>query len=351
MRLSAPNPDSMRKKHFYVGYSGTSTDLQRLLACGIPIQAVFTGGVVGKIANTQRQYLPDFDVLSQQVEICHDAGVQIEILLDVPCFSARHLWVRGQPLFIEYFGQLEEVGVDGVIVSDPVMVELVKAHSDLYITVSHASCVNSVSRARFYQRLGADAIILDPMLNRQYGRLKQVVDVLDQSQPRLLLNEGCLAQCPYRSFHQNLLAHPDTPIASDYYLLNCTAQRLEDPSLILSSPTIRPEDLPAYQQLLNHYCLAPRSVRRSTTQSQILQAYAAERYDGNLLDLLSNSGYPDMTNLVIQNRALDGAWDAVWKDCMTAGNCNGCNYCRHLLERALSSMENEQSQQYFNDRR
>lgn len=341
MRLPTLNHHSVREDYFYVGYSGKSADLQRLLSCGIPLKAVYTGGIVGKMANTQRQYLPSFDLLAQHVEMCHDAGVQIEILLDAPCFSARHLWVRGQPLFNEYFGQLEEVGTDGVIVSDPVMVELAKAHSDLNIIISRTSCVNSVGRARFYQDLGADAIILDPVLNRQYGRLKRVIDALDHVQPRLLLNEGCLPQCPYRPFHQNLLAHPDTPIASDYYLLNCTARRLEDPSLILKSPMIRPEDLPAYQRLLNHYCLAPRSTRRSITQSQVLQAYAQRRYEGNLLDLLSNRGYPMIRSLFIRNRSLDGAWVAKWKDCMSAGSCDGCNYCNDFVERALSDMTNE----------
>jgi collagenase-like PrtC family protease len=216
------------------------------------------------------------------------------------------------------------------------MVELAKAHSDLYVTISRASCVTSVSRAKFYQRLGADAIVLDPVLNRQCGRLEQVIGVLDHTQPRLLLNEGCLAQCPYQSFHWNLLAHPDTPIVSDYYLLNCTAHRLEDPSLILKSPTIRPEDLAGYQRLSNYYCLAPRSTRRSVTQSQILRAYAQGRYEGNFLDLLSNIGYPLIRNLSIPNRSLDGAWEAMWKNCMFAGNCDNCNYCCELVAGALN---------------
>jgi hypothetical protein len=125
------------------------------------------------------------------------------------------------------------------------------------------------------------------------------------------------------------------PIASDYYLANCTAQRLEDPSLILQSPVVRPEDLAGYRRLTNHYCLVPRSTRRRVAQVEILDAYARERYDGDYLDLLGNRGSPTIRNLRLPNRALDGAWETMWKDCMAAGQCDVCNYCRDLVDRVL----------------
>lgn len=336
--------DNAREMHFHVGYSGKLAELRRLLSFGELLKTVYTGGVVGKIANTQRYYLPEFEQLSQQVNLCHQAGVQIELLLDATCFSARHLWVRGQPLLTEYIGQIEEAGVDGVIVSDPVVVELVKTYSDLHVTISRASCVNSVSRVNFYQQLGADAIVLDPILNRKFERLELVVEALGQVQPRLLLNEGCILQCPFEPYHYNLSAHPETPVSNDYYLLNCTAMRLEDPSLILRSPTIRPEDLSNYKQLINQACLAPRSPRRKITQNQVLQAYAQGYYEGNLLDLFSNRGEPIIRNIFIQNRSLNGVWGEKWQNCMATGSCDGCNYCQDLVEIAMSETVSNKGQ-------
>jgi collagenase-like PrtC family protease len=327
------NQKSTMAKRFHVGYSGRLEELRRLLGCGIPLESVYTGGLPGKMANIRRHYLADSEVLRQQVGMCHEAGVSMEILVDAPCFTGRHLWVRGQPLFIEYFGQLEEAGVDGVIASDPAMVELVKAHSGLKVGISRVAGVDSIAGARFYETLGADSIILDPVINRQYERLARLVMALDHAQPRLLLNEGCLAECSYRQFHYGLMSHPDTPVAGDYYLMNCTARRLEDPALILSSPFIRPEDLAGYDGLVDHYCLALRSPRRSTSQVAVLAAYVEGRYDGDLLDLMSNRGYPLIRGLAIPNRSLDGAWDEKWRDCLSIGHCDGCRYCAELADR------------------
>jgi collagenase-like PrtC family protease len=285
--------------------------------------------------NAHRQYVESFERLGEQVRMCHDVGVHFEILLDAPCFGAQHLWVRGQPLFIEYLRQVEQVGVDGVIVADPVVIELAQLHTELHVTVSHVGFVDSVFRARFYERMGVDAIILDPVLNRQHGRLQKVIEALEQAQPRLLLNEGCFAECPYRVFQWNLASHPDKPVRNDYYLLNCTAQRLERPSLLLRSPTIRPEDLYNYRRLTSHYCLAPRSPRRPIAQSQVLRAYAQGRYTSDFLDLLSNRGYPIIRNLSIPNRSLDEAWSAKWRDCLSNGGCDDCSFCDDLTERVL----------------
>jgi collagenase-like PrtC family protease len=330
------SPDVTAEKRFYVGYSGRPAELRRLLSCGVPIAAVYAGGLVGKMPNAHRQYVESLDLLAEQVRMCHDVGVQIEILLDAPCFGGQHLWVRGQPLFIEYLRQLEQVATDGVIVSDPVIIELTKQHTGLRVAVSHVACVDSVFRAQFYECLGADAIILDPALNRQHTRLQQVVEGLARAEPRLLLNEGCFVECPYRPFQWNLASHPDKPVAGDYYLLNCTALRLERPSLLLKSPTIRPEDLLNYNDLTVHYCLAPRSQRREVSQSRVLQAYAQGCYDGDLLDLLADRGYPIIRNLSIPNRLLQGAWSAKWRDCLSAGSCGGCGFCDDLLTRALA---------------
>jgi hypothetical protein len=172
-------------------------------------------------------------------------------------------------------------------------------------------------------------------MNRRYGRLQQVIESLEQAKPRLLLNEGCFVQCPHKAFQWNLASHPDKPVANEYYLLNCTAQRLEQPSLILKSPTIRPEDLLGYHRFSGHYCLAPRSPRRVVSQSQVLQAYTQGWYEGDFLDLLSNRGYPIIRNLAIPNRLLDGAWSTKWQDCLSVGDCDDCSFCDDLVARIL----------------
>jgi hypothetical protein len=72
------------------------------------------------------------------------------------------------------------------------------------------------------------------------------------------------------------------------------------------------------------------------SQLEVLQAYAQGEYEGNLLDLFGNRGYPVIRNLSIPNSALNGAWEAMWSNCLSGASCDGCDYCRDLVERVLA---------------
>ena len=99
----------------------------------------------------------------------------------------------------------------------------------------------------------------------------------------------------------------------------CSGRLLTEPVELLRSPFIRPEDLHVYDELgMDIIKLADRT-ESAETLMQTARAYAAERYEGNLFQLIFRRGkkfragiaaslpqYRDLAvPVVIDNQALD----------------------------------------------
>jgi len=148
-------------------------------------------------------------------------------------------------------------------------------------------------------------------------------------------NSGCVRQCPYQQFHDNLHGHGDgrrpEDVATmkeygfDFFLCrtNYARGRYED---FLRSTWIRPEDLPRYEE---HVDIVKLATRRHPHPVEVLDAYATYAYDGNLADLMDACHtFPKS----FDNRRFDGnpLWDAV-RACPDANDCRHCGKCAELM--------------------
>jgi hypothetical protein len=94
-------------------------------------------------------------------------------------------------------------------------------------------------------------------VNRHFDVLEAIRDAVD-CELKLLVNEGCLYRCPFRYAHFNFFSHVNGPpprpnVQDDYYYHKCLTMRINDPSQILKSPFIRPEDLKEYAQAIEQW--------------------------------------------------------------------------------------------------
>ena len=103
--------------------------------------------------------------------------------------------------------------------------------------------------------------------------------------------------------------------------------RIQDPSLLLKSPFIRPEDLKEYAHITNVFKIGGRSHFINWILNCV-NAYANESYDGNLMDLMDCP--KDLIDLYnIPNKALNGSIQQ-WKKHSTV--CHKCGYCQRLVD-------------------
>ena len=147
-------------------------------------------------------------------------------------------------------------------------------------------------------------------------------------------NSGCLRQCPYQTFHDNLHGHGEIrqnelgrrDFGFTYFLCKRTFAKAEHAEDFLRATWLRPEDLPRYEPYVDVVKLA---TRRHPDPVKVLDAYATYSYDGDLADLMDPAhGFARP----FDNAAFDrsGLWPQV-RDCPRANNCNHCGACGKLL--------------------
>ena len=153
-------------------------------------------------------------------------------------------------------------------------------------------------------------------------------------------NSGCLRQCPFQTFHDNLHGHgdgrrpKDVATAKEYGFsffrckTNYERGNYED---FLRSTWLRPDDMLVYDNFVDIVKLA---TRRHPRPVEVLNAYATYSYDGNLADLMDPAHtFPKS----FANRLFDENED-LWREvrnCPHADNCTHCGKCAALMEKVF----------------
>ncbi|MBC8521394.1 MAG: U32 family peptidase [Methanomicrobia archaeon] len=279
------------------------------------------------------------DDIKEQTAYAHQHHVRMNVVMNPSCLGGYHLTFEGYKMFEWYFNELNKADVDGVTVAEPYLIELLRDFP-METVISCVAHVDSPQRAEFFDALGADTITVDTNINRNFGVLKAIMRAVDCT-IRILVNEGCLYKCPFRHSHFNLFSHITTsslnarsqPLNTfgDYYFDKCISIRVRDPSQIIRSPWIRPEDVKEYEAIgIEEFKISGRA----NTVNWILndmQAYSSRSYEGNLLDLLDcPAELKDM--FFIDNADLEGAINQ-WKGCKKI--CEECRYCDELTSKVV----------------
>jgi collagenase-like PrtC family protease len=231
--------------------------------------------------------------LAAHVRDARRAGIGFNYLLNAACLGNREITRAGQSEIEELCSWLREIGVESVTVSSPLLLRLIKRRFPaLKVRISVFGGVDRVRKAQMWEELGADGIVLDSILvNRELATLERIRKAV-RCDLELLVNNSCLSGCAMSPAHMNALAHAgqswhgNRGFFIDWCLLRCTEMKLRDPVNYLRSEWIRPEDLPLYEGMgYDFFKVAERDLPSPVMMNRV-RAYAARRYDGNLLDLV-----------------------------------------------------------------
>jgi collagenase-like PrtC family protease len=199
------------------------------------------------------------------------------------------------------------------------------------------SCVDSVQKAIYFNKLGADVIVIDTDINRDMGLLLQIKKATT-ARLKLMPNLGCIYKCPFKNFHRTYTSHLSMNIATGktrigekppFFQQRCSRIVADEPYTIFQSSWIRPEDLRRYSGITNYFKI---STRNTKGWNIISRAYIEESWDGNLLDLIVDGAlksYSQSCDAYIDNRKL-GEYNVFDKLLSCDQNCDRCDYCREL---------------------
>lgn len=113
----------------------------------------------------------------------------------------------------------------------PFLLELVKRRfPEFKVRVGIYAQVDTPRRARFWEELGADAIVLESFsINRNFCRMAAIRKAV-RCDLELIANHVCLMNCPMQTYHQNGFAHASDDSGTlfiNYCFMRCSRLRLQ----------------------------------------------------------------------------------------------------------------------------
>ncbi|PNU21273.1 peptidase U32 [Geothermobacter hydrogeniphilus] len=328
--------------------------------------------------------------LAEHVAQARGAGIAFNYLLNAACLGNVEITRKGQKKINRLLEWISRIGVTSVTVATPFMLQLVKTRfPQLRVRISVFAGVDRVRKAQMWEEMGADCIVLDSILvNRELQTLREIRKAV-RCDLELMANNNCLSGCSMSPMHMNALAHAGQTGSEnkgffvDWCFLKCTAMKLENPVNYIRSEWIRPDDLPIYEQLgYDLFKIAERDLPTEILLARV-KAYAARRFDGNLLDLIQPYGFqgikegaryyrrglgwmlrflirPGLVNplrliplkrlaelrgmirplegdppVYIDNRALDGFLERFQDQSCRDVDCEDCRWCHQFAARAV----------------
>jgi collagenase-like PrtC family protease len=258
----------------------------------LPVRAFF-GGFPVSLSGAGRPpfILPEVDRegFRQHLRAIHRGGREFYATLNSNDLGLQEYRSGYLDAFLREVGELLDLGVDGLVVAIPALLEAVhRAYPEVPLSVSSFARIRSVSQAEYFLRLGADTVILEEG-NRDFPLIRGLVRA--GARVEILTNQTCIRECPFRSHHLNTSSLCSQPggdrLWFEFPILECGLEVLRDPRKLISSIWVRPEDLSVYEDAGVHRFKISGRNRSTEWLVRAARAYAERRYRGNLLDILS----------------------------------------------------------------
>ena len=286
----------------------------------------------------------DFGGFASVVDQVHKEGIRVNLLLNSICEGSDWYSAGVLKTTMNYLTRIhEELGVEAVTIANPLYIrEVRRRFPNLEICASVLGDIDCVQKAVLFKKAGADVITPDVDINRDLSLLQRIKDATG-AEIKLMVNEGCLFRCAFRKFHFNYISHksrkPDmaqgVKAEDNVFSLNCIQLSKSDPSQLLKSGWIRPEDLAKYGQITKYFKLVGRTSSKSMLVRSF-EAYMSESWDGDLLELMAGNLYSvGMSHLMhLDNKSLD-AVHFFEKVTSCDKECSECAYCSELIARLV----------------
>jgi len=294
----------------------------------IPLQYLRSGRRIPQ----ENSYLHE---IPEIIKKCNSLNLRSQLLLNATCGGEHGLEKKFFKKIINYIEKLKSLGLNSVIVTNPIYISKIKEHVAGIQVESSVNCyVKTLAHALYLKDLGVDILTVDRDINRDLPLIKEIKNKTGLK-IKILLNEGCLGNCPFRNIHYNHLSH-NVPgpgrlidnIFPDRFCINIFSKK---PAKVLSIPFIPPEVLPYYAQIADYYKLSTRVFSTSRIES-CLKAYINQDFNGNLLDLLD---CPGLSYFNLINYALLKKNNLFGKMTECDNNCGNCHYCNKLMKDAV----------------
>lgn len=220
-------------------------------------------------------------------------GIRFNYLINTMCIANVHYSREGYGQIRELLEWIGATGTDVVTIGFPYMAHLVReVLPGMKIKASSVCRINSVYRAKQYEDLGVDEIVIDENINRDFETLAAIRQAV-KCDLELIANPCCLHDCPHQPSHVAHDGHASQTQSMDHYCYlqypyyNCTLKKFTNPVEIIKARWIRPEDLWAYEDIGYSKFKVVERFKKTDVLAKTVSAYHKRCHHGNLIDILT----------------------------------------------------------------
>lgn len=269
-------------------------------------------------------------------------GKELTLLLNANCYGELGASEELKNHVICLVNMLKvEVGIDSVTTTSPFIADILKEKYGDNIRIKASVNMRIGSVAGMKQLSSSfDEFYIKKEINRNFQKIEELSVWCRNNDKKLniLANSGCLTDCAFQTFHDNLIAHqrPDidfgmkTGYSAPCHKYLSSLDRMEAMTHFMQSNWIRPEEIHLYEKYFDEVKLATRMHSRPR---MVIAAYCRGRFKGNLLDLTEPSYSKLFKGYVIDNTLISKKWFEYASSCNK--NCEECNVCYDILKDSL----------------
>ncbi|MBR5682709.1 MAG: hypothetical protein IKW96_05445 [Ruminococcus sp.] len=243
--------------------------------------------------------IPDFnmDQLADYVKECQKRDITFNYLINPLSMDQNELDPDMGKKIREFIHTMYDMGIKAFTLNSPILIKYVKREfKDAFVTLGLYAYPTTIQHIEYWRNWGVDEITLDHGFNRRFDLLRQLLTQYKDTDLhlRVIANNLCLRECPFRLAHGCFVGHSDPDkFSMDYSLVNCAYKKVTHPAAILTAEFIRPEDVHYYRELAEetgnkHFSIKLIDRTRTTDfLHNVVKGYMEESYDGNLLDIVN----------------------------------------------------------------
>lgn len=283
------------------------------------------------------------DALANDLTLLRAHGVRLDLLLNANCYGAEAMSKGLEGHVIGILGTLIgwNLKPEIVTVASPFVARTVKK---VFPEVEVRASVNMrlmTLQAFRYLSPWFDSYYIGRDVQRNLDTVRRFSDWCRANGKKLCLlaNSGCLRNCPWQTYHDNLVAHSAEAMkrtnAKGWSPHLCWTMYKDAANFpeFLKATWIRPEDIRRYEGLVDTVKLA---TRQHANPGMVISAYERGRYDGNLLDLMEPGFPPAFYPTFIDNTAFPSDWFEKTGACVR--ECTGCGYCEKVFDQVAARL-------------
>lgn len=286
----------------------------------------------------------DIATLKHHVEEAKARGMDFNYVLDVPCVGQKEHEPQYPGRLRDFVVSIHSVGVNTVTVTMPFLIGILRQHvPDMAVTTSASLChIAPIEEINQLQELGVERVTLWQDICRDFPLIRQVRESTS-AKLVVLVNTFCRLNCLLRPYHLYQAGHMSISRAPSgtlkYIQARCFLERMSDPTELVKSPWIRPEDCEHYSKVgVDIFQIGTRTYN-TTTLLDLARAYVSGHFDGDWFRLLTSAWFPEEVpglGMSIDNRELDGFIDHFLNtDNLCSRGCGSCSYCRQVAARVV----------------